>query len=358
MRAPYDNIHYDIRDMLSRNCIVNLICSLRGLGKTYTFKDYAIDDALKDEKKKFIYLRRYRTEFNRIDTFFNDIQNIYPEVELKVRGGERGGYFVADNRTIGYFFPLSSQAYFKSVPLQDCNKMIFDEAFLAQRGFVRYLKNEVMDLMDIVETANRLRVNEDGTQKKLSEQLRLFILGNSFSTVNPYFNSFKITPDLEERYSFSRDPRLQGKVLLDLCTNEEFKRLKYESTWGQIFDAVGYGEHSIENKFFEDIPNMIGWNNKLQQCMELTDGQRSIFIYPDYKNLSCYCSITKGQVFATYNCSALHLNEGERYIKTYRGSKNLMLYYDWLSAGHMYFKDTISKDVALTLFAKVGMGSR
>ena len=35
MRIPYDNIHYDIRDMLSRNCIVNLICSLRGLGKTY-----------------------------------------------------------------------------------------------------------------------------------------------------------------------------------------------------------------------------------------------------------------------------------------------------------------------------------
>ena len=41
--------------MLSRNVILNIVCSLRGLSKTFTSKDYAIDDAIKDENKKFIY---------------------------------------------------------------------------------------------------------------------------------------------------------------------------------------------------------------------------------------------------------------------------------------------------------------
>lgn len=357
MRVQYDGIHYDIRGMLSRNAILNIVCSLRGLGKTFTFKDYAIDDAIKDENKKFIYLRRYRKEFSKIKTFFKDIQSYYTDIDFTVKGGTDGGYFLGNGKVIGYYFPLSSQEYLKSVPLRDCNKLIFDEAFVAKRSYTRYLKDEIFDFLDIVETANRLRVDENGKQLKLSEQLRAFILGNSFSLVNPYFNALQITPDTNNRFSYSRNENLKDKVLLDLCSNEEFKKLKYESDWGIIQKEIGYSDHAIENKFFEDDDNLIGFNNKLQKCIQLTDGVDSIYLYPDYKNGLVYVSTTPNQVYFKYNCSIKHLKEDEKLIRSYKDFETMKIFYYWLSLGSMYFKDIQSKNVALSIFAKIGMGN-
>ena len=61
----HQNIYYDMSKLLSFNKFLNISIGARGLGKSYAAKRWAINNWLKN-KKQFVYIRRYKTEFNNI----------------------------------------------------------------------------------------------------------------------------------------------------------------------------------------------------------------------------------------------------------------------------------------------------
>ena len=220
---------YDIGQMLSYNKIFNFVIGNRGGGKTYNAKKWCIND-FKKNGKHFVWVRRYKTEFKRVKTFFDDISPLYPDDTFKVEGGKA----YINGEVFGTFITLSTSTTEKSNPYPLVNKIIFDE-FIIDKGSLRYLSNEVDVFLELYETIARLR-----------DDVRAVFLGNAISLVNPYFLYFNIKPDLSKR--FNNYPHL----VVELYKNEEYIEAKKNTRFGKMLEGTKYGEYAIDNQFFRD----------------------------------------------------------------------------------------------------------
>ena len=62
---------------------------------------------------------------------------------------------------------------------------VFDEFIETKKGR-NYLQNEVEMFLDLIETVNRLRIDRP--------EVRVYLLANKVTFVNPYFTYFNIKP--------------------------------------------------------------------------------------------------------------------------------------------------------------------
>ena len=274
MKSNTSNIYYDYHDILSFGSLLNFIITNRGGGKTYGFKDWAIRDFLKN-KKQFIYLRRYKTEFesdqgNTIKNFFDDIIEKYPEHTFAIKKGK----FYIDDEIAGYYIALSTSLALKSVSFPDVNKICYDEFLIPKHSHLRYLKNEPKMFLDLCETVFRSRDN-----------WRAIFLGNSISTVSPYFTYFNIKVDTNKRFT------RRGDITIELYTNDEFIEHKKETRFGRLINGTEYGDYSMLNKFDEDKSTFIEEKTKNSKYM-LT------FVYNNFK-IGVWADYTNGRIYFT-----------------------------------------------------------
>ena len=228
------NIWYNPNHTFSYSAMLNFVIGARGCGKTYGTKKWAIKHFIKTGKK-FIYLRRYKDELKNLDTFFTALQN---DDELKAHSfNVKGRRFYMDGIEIGKAELLSTSQGRKGTEEPDVDTIIFDE-FIIEKGFVRYLPNEVNKLIGYMDTIFRNR-----------ENCRCICLANSIVWVNPYFIFFKFAP-------ISRGIQVvqNGTVLLEVYDNESYKEFKQASKLGQMIEGTAYADMSIENKF-ADVNN-------------------------------------------------------------------------------------------------------
>lgn len=159
------------------------VVGARGVGKTYgLFKKLVL------ENKKFLYLRRLKTQldlctkeegnpFKKINTDLGT--NIYPfssDGITTFRKGEKTGELVA----VG--MALSVVANVRGIDFSDIDYIVFDE-FIASDG-ERPIKNEFKAFLNLYETVNRNRELEG------KPAVKCFMLGNANTLVNPYFSSW------------------------------------------------------------------------------------------------------------------------------------------------------------------------
>lgn len=159
------------------------VVGARGVGKTY-----GLFKKLVEENKKFLYLRRLKTQldlctkeegnpFKKINTDLGT--NIYPfssDGITTFRKGEKTGELVA----VG--MALSVVANVRGVDFSDIDYIVFDE-FIASDG-ERPIKNEFKAFLNLYETVNRNRELEG------KAAVKCFMLGNANTLVNPYFSSW------------------------------------------------------------------------------------------------------------------------------------------------------------------------
>ena len=223
------SIFYDFHKLLSHNALFNFIIGNRGAGKTYGFKKWAIKTFLKTGAQ-FIYLRRYKTEFDDFKNFFNDIAHEFPDVEFTVKGkllyinGELAGYGIA----------LSTALTKKSVSYHLVDKIGFDE-FVIDKGHIHYLNSEVNMFLEFYETVARLRDN-----------VRTVFMSNAVSVVNPYFLYWNVKPKPTKRFTKF------GHMLIEFVKNQDFVDAKYKTRFGQIIKNTKYGDYAVENVFLKD----------------------------------------------------------------------------------------------------------
>ena len=242
-------IYLDLNRTLSYNALFTFIIGNRGGGKTYGFKQWAINDFIKN-KKQFIYLRRYKTELIDVNKFFADIQHEFPNHEFKIRGKE----FLIDDEVAGWAVALSTALTKKSVPYPNVNKIGFDE-FLIAKSAIHYMSNEVMSFLEFYSTVERLRTGN------LSDDVRVIFMGNNISIINPYFQYFKLKPNLNKEFT------RKGDILIQYYSNIEYIQKMKQTRFGKLIEGTEYANYAIENKSLTEKEEFI---EKLEFFIEKT----------------------------------------------------------------------------------------
>lgn len=257
-----ESIYYNIAGLLSQRCVFNFVIGNRGGGKTFGGKKLVIN-RFKRKGQQFVWVRRYMTEIETLSDFWADIRPFFPDDELTQKGQEL--YINGD--LAGYMIALSTSMQLKSVAFPLVSTIIMDE-FIIDKGRINYLRNEVHVFMELYETIARMR-----------ENVTAIFFGNAISIVNPYFDFFKVTPSLGQRYT------KRNGICIEFYFNEQYIAKKESTKFGQLIRNTSYGEYNMRNKFLRDSDSFIGErpssaNYKAYQF--IFDGER-YSLWQDYK---------------------------------------------------------------------------
>lgn len=234
---------YDYGKIFSYKKFLNIILGERGVGKTYGAKKFVLRQFL-FKNKESVWVRRTQEEIDRTcKTWLNDIGQEFTEYKFSMI--DYVLYLVQENEKtktkmltpIVYFIALSAQEKYKSTSFPNVDFMFFDE-FLAKKS---YLKDEFFHFCELIETVFRQRSG------------RIVLSANALSTANPYFSSFNIKLNENQRFTVGEN------YIVELCNNEDYRKFKRETMVGKLLAGTTYSTYSIDNEFILDnTDNVVG----------------------------------------------------------------------------------------------------
>lgn len=229
----------DFDRLYTYNAMIYMLFGARGSGKTFGAKWKAVKNFVK-KGEEFIYLRRYDTELSLVkENLFADLMiEKYPSDEMI----EKGGTYYFNEKPCGYAMALSRSNYYKSASFPKVTMIIFDEFVIDTAQNLHYLKNEVRKFLDLIETVARTR-----------ENVKVFMLANSLSAINPYtlYWDIKISP---------ARPQIRvvdGLVYCELLKDEEFIAFKKSTAFGKLNAGTEYERMAVDNEFILDDDTFI-----------------------------------------------------------------------------------------------------
>ena len=278
------DIYYNYDRIISYNSLLNILIGERGVGKTYGASKLVTNNFIK-KKRQFIYLRRYKTELSKaIKKFF---QPLIKNEEFKGHTLEvKGNTFIIDDEVAGYGVTLSTAQQLKSTNFNDVYYIIFDE-FLIEPGQGYYLKNEVLSFLGLIETIGRMR------------DIKIFMLANAVTEVNPYFLFFDLTLPYNNDIKLFKD----GMILLQYMRNTAYREAKKQTKFGKLIAGTEYDEYATYNKFSDD--NNVFIEKKTGQAkfsFSFIYKDNTLGVWIDYNNGKMYVSkdtVNNGLIFAT-----------------------------------------------------------
>ena len=234
------SIFYSPKLLLSHHCLFNFVLGERGVGKTFSFKQYVIQNFIRTGQQ-FVYVRRFKSELDpSARTFFDQLLDAHTfpdDTALSVKK-QKGYYtFEVNGLVAGFGIALTTSRILKSTSFPNVSSIIFDEFTLASGSSYHYLKDEVTQFLDLVETISRLR------------DVPVFCLGNSTSLNNPYFIYFKL------RLPYGKKDIITFKnnlIAVQYITNLAYREEKSHTRFGQLISGTAYGDYAINNDFLED----------------------------------------------------------------------------------------------------------
>ena len=296
---------YSPNRLLSHNAFINFVMSPRGNGKSYSAKKLIIKNYLKDGSQA-VYVRRTKVEIDEVkDTYWNDIGEEYPDLDFKVEGYI--GYINGDE--VVHFIPLSTSTNKKSASYPKVKWFIFDEYIITKTTYNRYLKNEMTLLLDLIETVGRDR------------NIRVLMMANSVSFVNPLFSFFDIVPKENQRFSKYKD----GLICVEQFTSHVFMEEKKKTPFGRLIEGTNYSKYAIENEVLEDTNDFIkereGAKYKFLACFKYEDFKIGVWENLENNELFCDERIDEDNI----NKFAMLLEELEEGYLYYKGYRNVNL---------------------------------
>lgn len=224
--------YWKIEPLLKRAKLFNFVVGARSIGKTYAAKKWAIDDFLQSGSK-FVYVRRFKKERQKLKTFFNDISEKYPEHKFSCDTK----YFYIDKEIAGYALDLSTAKSEKSVVYKGVSKIIFDE-FILDKGLQHYIPDEVVNFLELYVTISR------------GDDITVLFLANSITDYNPYFVYFDTYPN---GTGFTTN----GEIVIENVDPQKYKTNISESRFAKLIQNTPYGNYVIDNKSLRDKSNFI-----------------------------------------------------------------------------------------------------
>ena len=276
-----ESMFLNLNKILSYGALLNFIVAERGVGKTFSGKDYIVSH-FKSKHKQSVYVRRYNKELQEslmkkgTPIFFDQIKKKYENDKLT----NNSELLLCNGEICGFAVPLSTSNILKSVSFEDVDTIIFDE-FIIDKGVYHYLQNEVVMFMELVETVIRLKPN-----------IKILLLGNAISITNPYFVELNITlPYKSEFKVLKRDNKGQPLMLIYYGKNLKYREEKKKTRWGQLIEGTEYSKYAIDNEMLRDSRAFIhkkSPNAKFYFILKLNN--KNIGIWLDYKEQKMYIS--------------------------------------------------------------------
>jgi len=308
--------------------MLSMVLGARSRGKTYSFKKFCIDKALKNDQKKFIYMRRYKTELTPLlkQKFLDDLQKngYYTDYELVIKGNE---IVVKDQdnikKTIGYFLALSESVKLKSIPLQDVAHVIFDE-FILETGVLHYIKNEVSVFMSIVSSINRYRSG--------NEKCRFFLLANAVTVTNPYFIYYGIR-SVKEGIN-----KIGKQIIVEYDNNKVFAESMKNTEMYELMKHSKDADYIISNEFMLDDNMFIEEKSPYSKYYcTLIYNSKKYGIFYDYTQGRFYCTTSVDDTFKLiFAVNGKDLRPNTMILKNNEIFRILKKYY---VQGFVYFED-------------------
>lgn len=332
MREKKIKSYYDFGPVLSRNSAIVMVMGARGLGKSYGAKRLAIRNWVR-KGDEFIYLRRFKPELKTRDTFFNDIAWEFPEYDFRVNGNVAEGKLKTDENwsIMGYFAALSVAQSYKSTPFPKVTVAIFDE-FIIEKGATRYLDNEVTKLLDFYSTVDRY-----------DDRLRLLMLSNSVSIMNPYFARWKIAPDHEFNM------RGDGFICAHFVDSEAFRNEVARTRFGKFvmnYDE-GYAAYSIDNKFADNYDDFVmKKTGNAEYLLTLRTKTGTFSMWEDGPTM--FIQSKRPKVERLFTLSGVELREGETMLP--KNNKLLAAMRGAYRKGHVFFSDPPTRNAFRDIF--------
>lgn len=166
--------------ILTQEEIFICLVGSRGVGKTY-----GVFKKLISEGKKFIYLRRLKSQIDQCSKIEgNPFKKINTDLDLHIKPFPSGGITLFRNEDkegdiVSAGVALSVVANTRGIDFSDYDYIVFDE-FIAIAG-ERPIKNEFNAFLNFYETVNRNRELEG------KPAVKCIMLGNANTLLNPYF---------------------------------------------------------------------------------------------------------------------------------------------------------------------------
>lgn len=245
MNGVVDNsIYWDCRQALSyQHCFVYMILGMRGCGKSFSCKEYAIGKVALQDGKQFAYIRRTESDLERTNNkFFNDMYELFPNKEFKVVGNT----YLCDGEIIGYAYALSTSLSIKSAPVPDVDFIIFDEFLIDPNApYQRYLKEEVYLFFQLYESIARPLEGK--------KAVPVFLLANVYTSVNPWFKELGVQIPKNKKGITTND---RG-VYMQIIQNQRFQKAKINTAFGRLVAGTSYEATSINSEFIRDDASFI-----------------------------------------------------------------------------------------------------
>lgn len=312
------NIFFSFDRTLSHNKLFNWVIGARGIGKTFNSLDLALRRYQRG-KGQFIYLRRYKEEIkpSKMENLFLPLERegMCEHIEYN-----SGCFYIGDDlEPCGYSFALSSTE--KSMALPDVSLIIFDE-FLIEKGYKRYLDDEVDAFLNFYETVARMR------------DVTVLFLSNAVSFYNPYFVYFDLTTP------FNSEFKKKGEHLIQLVSSDDFKEVKKQTRFYNIIENTRYSEYSVENKPLYDY-NKKQVGRKTNKAVNLFNIKTEQGVYGFWANFSdqlFYISGDSNNKNVTYTLhTSIHDNDD---ILLKGNNYHMKLFKDVFYKGLLYFEST------------------
>lgn len=327
---------YSLDKILKKQALFNFIVGNRGGGKTYAFKEKAINNFL-NKGEQFIYLRRYKTEISSsASKFFNDISEKFDN-EFKVNGNTA----LIDGKECGYFVSLSNAKIKKSVAYPKVSMICFDE-FILDNGYHHYIPDEVIAFLEFYETVARLR------------DVSVLFLSNAITVANPYFSYFNInTPkngiltlyNNNGKYiTINNEKSKLPSIAVEFYKNADFIEKKKSSRFGQLIQGTKYCDYAIDNEMIRDTDDFIKYKSSSKFIYSLefenfTIGvwqDKSIFyLSKDFQKSRFNFTLVKNKV--SKDC--IYINKNNPIIKGLKRKFNQgLLYFEDIKIKHKFYE--------------------
>lgn len=229
---------YKFRKLKAMHRTVNFINGARGCGKTFAFKEDAVDDFLKDGSQ-FVYMRRYEktlADAKATKLFFPQaLKEKYKEHELKYSNG----FYMIDGKIAGFPYALNTPESGKSTEYDNVANVCFDE-YIDLKG--HYLTDEVMIFNETLITIGRYR------------NPQFWLIANNLSWLNPYFLRYRITHPEK-----GKETRLGKTWSFTLPDSSKYKRFMEKTAIGSFLLECDpeHFEYAFGNELLNDDTDFI-----------------------------------------------------------------------------------------------------
>lgn len=332
---------FDVREILSHNCPLNFVVGNRGGGKTYGSVKHAIKYYLKTGKK-FIYLRRYKTEFDKVDKLISSLakDEDFEDYILSIKGkkfyicrknkcmNEDGDIIQKelfnDKNYCGDCIPLSITPQLKSMDFEGYYYMIYDEYRIIKSN-IHYIPNEINVFLEWLETFARLR------------DFRCLLLGNNLTSFDPYFIYWELTENK------NRIAKFQNKMIaVQYYTNEEYIKAKKLSPLGKLISGTKYGNYAIENETLIGNSKFIKKKNaKSFYAFTIVYRKENIHVWLDYKEGEIYCTFQQpNSELQRFHLTKEDMSPNMMFLKAKNNSHYMRMLKDSFEGGYLYYANS------------------